>query len=238
MIVTIIYSIYFVLNLLAFSIFLIAVYPFFMIFRAKDGWEKLLTKTASLWARLVVYGTGSSVEVVGLEKIPERNVLFVSNHQSYFDIPVVLGFLRRLIGFMAKIELKKIPVLSFWIKKIHCVFIDRKKLREAGRFIDEGVKNLQSGFNMLIFPEGTRSKSSKMKNFKPGSFRLAFESGVPIVPLTINHSYKIFEEKGRISRAKVKIIVHDPVYPESFSSDEKVKIAREIEARIKNCIEE
>ncbi len=238
MLFTILYGIYFVINLLFFSTYLIIVYPFLMIFKAKSSWEKLLFSSASLWARFVVYGTGSKVEVIGVEKIPDRNVLFVSNHQSYFDIPVILGFLKRLVGFIAKIELKKVPVLNFWIKRIHCVFIDRKKLKEAGKFIEEGIENLRNGYNMVVFPEGTRSKSQKMKAFKPGSFRLAFESSIPIVPITLNNTYKIFEEKGKIQKSNVKIIVHDPIYPENFSEDGKINLVKYVEEKIKSSIKE
>ncbi|MEJ5283561.1 MAG: lysophospholipid acyltransferase family protein [Brevinematia bacterium] len=238
MIFNIFYAIYFVIVMVSLSIFIMIIYPFFMIFRAKKAWEKFFTYFVSLWARLEIAGTGTKVTVKGIEKLPESNVVFISNHQGYFDIPLILGYTRRLVGFIAKIELKKIPLLSFWMKRIHCVFIDRKNLRKANEYIDEGVKNLLNGYNMLIFPEGTRSKSNKTLPFKVGSFKLALRSSVPIVPLTIKNTYKMLEETGKIKKANVELIIHDPVYPQTYSEIDKNELVKKVEETIKKPLEE
>ncbi len=234
----ILYGIYFLFVMISLSIFIMLCYPFFFIFRAKKAWEKFFTFFVNLWARLEIAGTGSKVTVKGLHKLPEQNVLFIANHQGYFDIPLVLGYTGRLVGFIAKVELSKIPLLSFWMKRIHCVFIDRKNLRNASSYLEKGIENLKMGNNMLIFPEGTRSKSDEMKPFKVGSFRLALESQVPIVPLTIKNTYKMLEEKGKIRKANVSLIIHDPIFPEEYNKIEKNLLAKKVEEIIKKGLEE
>lgn len=234
---TILYSIYFLIIFLGFSTFLIIIYPFFILFKKKRQWELFLQRVASLWGRCVIRGTFSKVSVEGIEKIPSGNVLFVANHQSYFDIPLIMGYVGRGGGFVAKVELKKVPILSFWMKRLHCVFIDRKKLKEANKYIEEAIQNLKSGYSMVIFPEGTRSRGKEMRNFKPGSFKLAFKTNVPIVPLSINGTYNLFEKKGRIASGKIKILVHDPVYPDNFSEDEKIAFVKKIEEIVRDGVE-
>ncbi len=238
MIFSILYAIYFIIVMLVLSIFIMLIYPLFIILRAKKLWEKFFTYFVSLWAKLEIAGTGTKVKVIGFEKLPKGNAVFISNHQGYFDIPLILGYTRRLVGFIAKIELKKIPLLSFWMKRIHCVFIDRKNLRKANEYIEEGVKNLLKGYNMLIFPEGTRSKSNKALPFKAGSFKLALRSSVPIVPLTIKNTYKMLEETGRIRKANIELIIHDPIYPQNYSEMEKNELVKKVEETIKKALEE
>ncbi|WP_026476104.1 lysophospholipid acyltransferase family protein [Alkaliphilus transvaalensis] len=185
-------------------------------------------RIAKKWAKFLISLTGSKVEVVGLENIPtDRNILFVSNHQGNFDIPLLLAYLPNPIGFVAKIELKKIPIVSTWMKLMDCVFMDRKDMRQSLRTISEATEMIKSGHSMVIFPEGTRSKNHEISPFKPGSLRMATKADALIVPITISGSYKIFEGNGnRIKPASVRIIVSPPVEPKDIdkSSDLTVTV--------------
>jgi len=165
--------------------------------------------------------TGSSVNVEGLENIPEDAVLFVSNHQSYFDIGVFLAYIPKPLGFVAKAELSKIPVLKRWMEEFRCVFLDRSDIKKSAKAITQGIDILKSGRSLVIFPEGTRSKGRDMLDFKAGSFKLATKSKVPIVPVTINDTYKILENNnGYVRSAEVHVYVHEPISTRDLTTEE------------------
>jgi len=163
-------------------------------------------KVGQQWSARILNKSGSTIRVTGTENIPaEGPVLIVSNHQSYFDIPLLVGTIPLPMGFVAKKELGKIPVISRWMKLIECSFIDRKDLRQSLKALQQAQKTLNSGQSMVIFPEGTRSKRKEISAFKPGSLKLAQKSQVPILPVAIQGTCDIFETENRIRPAEVEI---------------------------------
>jgi 1-acyl-sn-glycerol-3-phosphate acyltransferase len=193
--------------------------------------EALVEKTARNWARALVRITGSKVEVRGAELIPSGVVLFAANHQGNFDIPLLLGFVPGAKGFIAKIELEKFPIISIWMKKMHCVFIDRGKMRKSLAAMRQATENLKAGYSMVVFPEGTRSKGKQLAEFKRGSLSIAERANAPVIPVTIIDSYKIMEgNKGfKIKPARVKIIISPPVYPQELQKGQELsEIVRNI----------
>lgn len=187
--------------------------------------EDFLHRITIHWSKTMIKSTGSKVEVLGLENIPDCNVLFVTNHQGYADIPLILGYIPKLKGIVAKIELKKIPILSGWMMRLGCIFLDRSSLRQSMQMILNGIEDLKNGHTLAIFPEGTRSRSKQVGEFKKGSLQLAIKSGVPVVPITIDGSYKVYEEFNKVRPAQLKVIVHPPIYMENLSSEEKKNLA-------------
>jgi len=115
----------------------------------------------------------------------KKAVCFFSNHTSMLDIPAVVFVSKVQTGFVAKAVVRKIPAINLLAKAMKCVFIDRSNRQDSINGIRNGVKILESGHSMLVFPEGTRSKTGAIAPFKPGSFRLAMESHTPIIPVTI-----------------------------------------------------
>lgn len=194
----------------------------------------LLYNVTSKWAKSMIRLTGSTVEVIGVENIPEKNVLFISNHQSNFDIPLIIGYLPKLKGFIAKVELEKIPIISGWMKRLGCIFLDRNNKRKSVLAFKDGIEKLKNGETLVIFPEGTRSKGKEMGEFKKGSLQLALKSGVQIVPITINGSYKLLEEKNRIRKGHIKLIVHPPISTDFLTNEDK----EELNDKIFNIIRE
>lgn len=196
-----------------------------------------LQKAASIWARLIlIAGSGSKVSVKGLENLPKGNVLLVSNHQSQLDILTILGYIPKHTGFIAKIELTTLPIMNIWMLFLHCVYIDRKNMKKSAQSIDKGVHNLKKGYSMVIFPEGTRSKSHTIGNFKPGSLKLGTRAGVPIVPVTVDGTFHIFEEHYRIRPAKVRLTVHPPIYPDKLTDKEKSELSETIKKQIMTAL--
>lgn len=190
--------------------------------RLEEG-NALIYKCTSLWAKSLLKLAGAKITVHGLENLPkDKNVLFVGNHQGNFDIPIYISQIPFLIGFIAKVELEKIPLVKNWMTFMQCVFMDRKNIRKSGEAIIKGIRNLKAGYSMVIFPEGTRSRGDKLGEFKAGSFKLATKSKTTIVPVTMNGSYKIMEHgKGPwIRPANVEFYIHEPIATSNLSKEE------------------
>lgn len=223
MIHTVIFALFFLITLILSVLIHIPYYIFHFIGRRElcERWVHFCLRN---WSRALLFVAGARVEVNGIENVPDGNLLIVSNHQSYFDILIVVGYVPKLTGFIAKRSLKYIPLFSDWMRKIHCVFINRKNLKESYGSIMEGVKSIKSGNSLLVFPEGTRSKGNKMNRFKPGSFKLAELTGVPILPITIDGAYHLFEEKGKIQSARVYLTIHKPIITRDLAEEEKKEL--------------
>ena len=175
--------------------------------------DMLVDSVASKWAKDLLKLAGARVKVIGAENVPiDRTVLFVSNHQGSFDIPILLGCIDKPKAFIAKVEMLKMPIIHTWMKQMNCVFLDRHDLRQSLRIMNEATEYLKEGYSMVIFPEGTRSKGKTMGEFKAGSLRIAIKANVPIVPVTINGSFKLMEQNGFIIKpAEVDIIISEPI---------------------------
>lgn len=212
---------------------------FMRIFRLSKAKRAYITYLAGLWARSIIWAAGGKVTVAGKENIPAHNsICYVSNHQGGFDIPLIMGYISHTVGFIAKKELRYIPILGTWIKEVGCVFINRSSLRESIDVIKQGVENIQQGYPMVIFPEGTRSRSSKMRPFKSGSLKLAIRSQASIVPVTIDGSYKLREEHGGfITPASVKLTVHPAIDAASLEDDDTKKLADHLWEIINSALE-
>jgi 1-acyl-sn-glycerol-3-phosphate acyltransferase len=173
--------------------------------------DRKIHEVPKRWARDLVNLTGSTVTVKGAEHIPEGPILFVSNHQGNFDIPVLMSSIEKPFGFISKMEVKKIPLVPKWMEVMNCVFIDRSNRRQSIQAIKDGIQTLKDGHSLVIFPEGTRSKGGPVSEFKGGGLRMAFDANVPIVPVTINGTYKIMEQnKFGFTPAHVEIILSKP----------------------------
>ncbi len=176
-------------------------------------------------AKSLIFFTWSKVKVYGKNNIPDQNnICFVSNHQGYFDIILIFGYLRKKIGFIAKKELKKIPILSFWMKTINCIFIDRNDHKGSINAINKRMEYIKNGNPMIIFPEGTRSKDVKINRFKTGGLKLLIQNNLKIVPITINGTYKLFEKKGEINSGDISLYIHKPIDLSNLSDNEKENI--------------
>ena len=182
----------------------------------------IVNSIASKWAKDLLKLAGAKVTVIGAENVPlDRTVLFVSNHQGSFDIPILLGCIDKPKAFIAKVELLKLPMICTWMKQMNCVFLDRHDLRQSLRVMNEAAEYLKKGYSMVVFPEGTRSKGKTMGEFKAGSLRIAKKANVPIVPVTIRGSYKLMEQNGFIIKpAKVEIVISEPIETFDLTKDE------------------
>lgn len=197
--------------------------------------DALVHKTVQRWARTFVNFTKSDIRISGEENIPKDTaVLFVGNHQSIFDMLILLGYLNRPIAFIAKIEASKLPILNKWMKYMNCVFIERTNVRQSLHAINQGAEYMKKGYSFVIFPEGTRTVNGELIDFKPGSFKLAVKAGAPIVPIAFKDSYKIMgKNKILFQAAKVDVVILPPVYIEKDMEKDTKQIAEAVRDMIK-----
>lgn len=199
--------------------------------------DELVSAGVSDWARYMVKISGSTVEIVGEDLIPQDTaVVFVGNHQGYFDIPILLGYIKKTKAFIAKIEILKVPILSQWMKLMQCTFLDRKDMRQSVRAMREAVETVKKGYSLVIFPEGTRSKGGPVAEFKAGSFKLAIKAGVPIVPITIDGSWRIFEHTGKFAKSHVKVTIHPAIPIADLSREELTELPNIVREKIVSAL--
>lgn len=186
-------------------------------------------KRAQKIAKYVLKVTKTTMEVSGTENIPKENCVFISNHQAIFDGFALLAYINKPFGFIAKKEIKKMPLINGWISSIGSLYINRQNPREAIKTIQEGVEKIRVGHSILVFPEGTRSLASKMNSFKKGSMKLAINSKVAIVPITIDGTYNVLEVGTKVTGNKVKMVIHKPIYIDSLNKEEVQDLAKYVQ---------
>lgn len=187
--------------------------------------------------RLIAWMSGVRLTVIGEDRIPEDTaVLFIGNHRSFYDIILTYARCRGLTGYVAKKELLKVPLLSRWMKFLHCLFLDRSDIREGLKTILEAIELVKSGVSIMIFPEGTRNKNEAETDLLPfheGSFKIATKTGCPIIPVSISNSSAVFEDHfPRIKPVPVTIEYGEPIYPKELTREQQKFLGRHVQGII------
>ena len=184
------------------------------------------------WAfRVVLFMCGVKAEVKGEENVPkDEAVLYILNHNSFFDIIFTYPRVPRPTGYIAKKEMLKFLTLTWWMKLLHCEFLDRKDLRAGMKTINSAAESIKNGYSMAIFPEGTRNKSEEpMLPFHAGSFKIAEKSDCKIVPVVLYNTAAIFEDHlPFIKKAQIKVEYLPPVDVAPLSRDERKELPDKI----------
>lgn len=172
--------------------------------------------------KLILFVAGVKIEVSGKENIPDEPCLFVGNHNGIFDVLVSYVAIGKVMGFISKKEIKKVPFLHLWMIFVNCLFIDRENIKEGLKTILQAAENIKNGISMFVFPEGTRSKDGKMIPFKEGSMKMAQRSNGIIVPVAITGTAQIFERQfPRMKSGKVTIDFAKPFNMNELPKEEK-----------------
>ncbi len=196
------------------------------------------------WAfKGVLLLSGAKVTIEGLEKIPkDQGVLFVGNHRGFYDTVAVYGNLPYLTGFVSKKSILKVPLLRVWMKRLHCLFLDRDDPRSGLQMILDGIELIKSGISVFIFPEGTRNKNENMDDlleFKAGAVKMASKSGCPIVPVAIFGTQEILEAHFPMIRSgRIRIYFGDPILPNELEAEEKKHLAAYVQEVERKLIKE
>ena len=181
--------------------------------------------------KFILWITGVEITVIGEENVPkDQAVLYIGNHRSFFDILLTYTRCPRLTGYVAKAEMEKIPLLSNWMRYLHCLFLDRKDIKKGLKTILEGIEKIKSGISICIFPEGTRNRADsdlELMEFHEGSFKLATKTNCPIIPIALNNTCSIFEKQfPKIKKTHVVIEYCTPIIPSELSKEDKKFIGK------------
>ena len=193
-------------------------------------------RCARAWSWLILATTGVEVAVTGLERLePGRTYVFVANHQSIYDIPCLFWSIPYQLRIIAKESLGSFPMLGPHLKRTGHLLVDRKHPDRAG-IIGWASRLTSNGLSLIIFPEGTRSRTGHLGKFKGGSIMLAMQAGLPIVPISVIGSRHVMK-KGELTTKPgcVTLIVHDPI-PTVPDPEPSVPAVRDLADRIREVI--
>ena len=182
-----------------------------------------LHRIARFWGRSILVVSRIKVSVEGLSNIdPQCPYIYMPNHQSNFDIPVLLGHLAVQFRWLAKKELFKIPIFGHAMRKAGYISIDRNNRQSAIKSLEVAAEKIRNGVSVLIFPEGTRSRDGKIQPFKKGGFVMAIDSGVPIVPVIISGTRAIMTKgKFRVNPGQIRMSIQQPIGTRTYSRGTK-----------------
>jgi len=188
---------------------------------------------ARTWSRFILATTGVHVDVIGLERLdPRGTYVFAANHQSIYDIPILFWSLPHQLRIIAKESLGKFPVIGWHLRRTGHMLVDRSKPDRAKIFSWAG-RLTTNGLSLILFPEGTRSVDGRVGKFKAGTFFLALDANLRVVPLSIVGSRHVML-KGRLTTypGRVRLVVHPPIDTTGMSSRD----ARQFAERVRQII--
>lgn len=194
------------------------------------------------WAfRVVLFLAGTKTTIIGEERVPrDTAVLYIPNHQSYFDIIITYSRCPDLTGYISKDILEKVPLLSVWMKRLYCLFLDRSNIKAGLKTILTGIEYIKKGISICIFPEGTRNPHPQdgLLPFKEGSLKIAEKSGCPIIPIAITNSQNIWESHMPFMR-KCHVIVEygEPIYLKDLDKEQRKFSGAYTQAKIAEMLE-
>ena len=223
-------------------IFLIVSLPMQLVLFIMHKFNDDKARKASLaivsWAFNVILFLGEIKRIViGEDNVPkDEAVLYVSNHRSIFDIVVTYPRVPRRTGYIAKQESMKLPVISFWMVYLDCLFLDRSDIRKGLEMVLTAIDKVKNGISIFIYPEGTRNKTDKpLGEFHKGSFKIAQKSGCPIVPVVVNHTRDCFENHMPWIRKTTVVIEYcEPIRIKELEKEDQ----KNIDQYVKNIIEQ
>ena len=192
------------------------------------------------WAfRVICFICGVKLTVKGEENVPkDKAVLYVCNHRSYFDIIITYARCPGLTGYISKDTIGKVPLLNIWMKRLYCLFLDRKDIKQGLKTILQGIDYVKDGVSMCIFPEGTRNTGEDLLlPFKAGSLKIAEKTGCPIVPMAITGSADILENHfPRVKSTHVVLQYGEPILMEDLSKDDRKHLASIVQKKVETML--
>jgi 1-acyl-sn-glycerol-3-phosphate acyltransferase len=189
---------------------------------------------ARVWSWLILKTSRIDLRVEGLENIePGKTVIFCSNHPSAMDIPILFVSLPVQFRFLAKRGLFHVPFLGWHLRRSGHIPVDRGRPREALKGFDQAAKRIKEGRPVVVFPEGSRSRTNEMLPFKSGTFYLAVLSGVPVVPITIVGSREVLKpDSYHIRPGQVRVIIHKPIPTAGLTVNDVADLSRRVREQI------
>ncbi len=194
-------------------------------------WADMAQLRIVQWAfRCIIFISGAKIDFIGEDNVPkDEAVMYIGNHRSFFDVIITYSRCPRLTGYISKKSIMKVPVLGLWMKRLHCLFIDRDDIKQGLKVILAAIDQVKNGISVCVFPEGTRCKNkddlTDVLQFKEGTFKIATKSKCKIVPMAIVGTNEIFEDQFPwVKKRHVTIKYGTPIDPASLSKDEQKHI--------------
>lgn len=237
------------------AIALVFIYPLVLLWMTISGLTGMITSVifrapeftlryvpGKMWAPLTMWLLGIKVKVVGLENIdPEKHGIFVANHGSFLDIPVCVMSIPLNMNFIAKQELKHVPVVGWYISATNQIFVDRKNKSRAMKSMQEAARRINNGKNVLSYAEGSRSKDGKIHLFRRGAFIIAKEGNVRITPVAVHGAYECLPPGSFfVKRGTITLVIGEAFLPSDFPDktiEELAEIARQKVIALKNSVD-
>lgn len=194
-----------------------------------DPYSRFIYYFGQFWTRGILLSAGVKLDVHGMENIdPSGTYVFVGNHQSHLDVPIVFSLLPMTVRFFTKKELFKIPLFGWAIAAVGMIKIDRSNHEEAVRTMNRAVDTIRKHkVSVVIFPEGTRSQDGSVQPFKKGGFIVSIKGGVPIVPVSISGSRKILQKHSiKIRPGPVKVVFGKPIETKEMTYRDRDSLIR------------
>jgi 1-acyl-sn-glycerol-3-phosphate acyltransferase len=205
-----------------------------LVFRIPQRKGGVYDEAARRWGRKQLAAARVTVSTVGFEHVPrDRPVVFVSNHQSWFDILALASLLPHSVRFVSKKELATIPVLGQAMRNAGHIFIDRENRQRAFGAYEEASRVIRGGMSAVVFVEGTRSRTGNLLPFKKGPFVLAIAAQVPVVPVYCAGTFEIMPKGTMWVRPRpVTVLFGEPIATEGLAYDDREKLLRQVRAVI------
>lgn len=195
----------------------------------KDWADKSQLRIVQWAFKCICFIAGIKLTVIGEENIPkDEAVLYIGNHRGFFDIIVSYSRCPNLTGYISKDVIKKVPILSTYMKRLHCIFLNREDVRQGLSVILEAIDSVKNGISICVFPEGTRNKDAdptSVLKFKEGTFKIASKSGCKIVPMALTGTAEVFENHlPWVHSAHVTLEYGKPIDPKTLTREEQKKL--------------
>ena len=198
------------------------------------GQKKAIYISSRSWAFPLLWMAGAKIRVIGLENVNlKKPMIYASNHESSLDIPLLFAVLPIPLFFLAKTELRKIPIFGWFVSAVGMVFIDRTNHESAMESLTKAGSEIRKGKNIISFPEGTRPRDGQMKMFKRGTFILALENDISVVPVAIIGSRLVNPPGYKITPGVITVRIGEPIESVKFDKNNPDEFAKGVENKVR-----